>query len=107
MSEAATVRADGPVGLHVLPVRGRWLLYNGATGASALVNTAAVRELSAGAAPGALGLADLESPEPPEKRAPNGAYAPRFLGLITTRTCNLDCGYCGFRAGLADRKSVV
>lgn len=89
------------MGLHVLPVRGRWLLYNGATGASALVNTAAVRELSAGAAPGALGLADLESPEPPEKRAPNGAYAPRFLGLITTRTCNLDCGYCGFRAGLA------
>jgi uncharacterized protein len=101
MSEVSTAPGDGQVGLHVLPVCGRWLLYNAATGAAALVNAAAVRELAAGAAPAALGLADLESPEPSEKPARNRAYTPRFLGLVTTRMCNLDCGYCGFRGGLA------
>lgn len=44
-------------------------------------------------------LADWPPVTAPAPRS--GALAPDFLGLVPTRVCNLDCGYCDFRGEAA------
>jgi len=85
-----------------VPIFGRRLMYEPLLKFSALVNNAAVRELVGTRTSIAEGMPELisalaEAPaEIPQQR--QGALAPRFFGLVTTRACNLNCAYCGFGA---------
>jgi uncharacterized protein len=107
MPDLAASPNGAGAGLCAVPVGARWLLHSPSTGASALVNSAAVRQLAGGAAAEALGLAELTAAAPAESRdAADLGYRPPFLGLIPTRGCNLGCRYCGFRAGAAGTQQM-
>ena len=76
----------------------------------ALVNQAAKKKLSDGfhfdQADPLYPLAQALAKTPTSLKVRDGAVIANFLGLITTRTCNLSCAYCGFGAGLAPVKHM-
>jgi uncharacterized protein len=76
--------------VFALPARDVWLLYAPLRGRAALVNRAAIDN------PAALAEALGADPDRPAPHAAVGELAPDFLGLITTRDCNMMCRYCGF-----------
>lgn len=96
--------------IFVIPVLDRWLLFAPLHRVSAIVNRAAVRQLRALAHPANGRVAELSAlleaqpDSPPGPR--RGVPGPPFLGLIPTRTCNLNCVYCGFGAAQATGESM-
>ncbi len=89
--------------IFAVPVMEQWLIHAPLHGVSALVNKAAVTGLSTGSQKsadkkikGLLALLDEETENIP--RTNEGPAQPEFLGIIATRSCNLNCGYCGFGA---------
>lgn len=99
---ANTCRARRTSVVYVVPVAQHWLLYAPLARLSALLNEPAVLALSRGQK--VPQLAELNSALAsvlPEPRCPSGELNPQFLGILPTRTCNLDCIYCGFGAQCA------
>jgi uncharacterized protein len=92
--------------LYALPVFNRYLVYAPLHHLMALVDRAAVRSLPrslAGDSPGQGRawqelLESLRLDQQPAPYPRQGPLEPLFLGLMPTRSCNLACGYCGFRA---------
>jgi uncharacterized protein len=86
--------------IFALPILGDWLIYAPLVNTSALVNGAALRKLQSAADPDGETLSDLRSQltaaPAGEPQPRQGEIRPIFLGLVTTRSCNLDCVYCGF-----------
>ena len=90
--------------IFALPLSDAWLLYAPLHDLSALINDAALEALrdtekrksdsSIEKIRAIISRAPESTPSPRE-----GEFQPAFLGLIPTRECNLDCAYCGFRAG--------
>ena len=96
-------------GYHIfaLPVFDRFLLYSPFHTFAALVNRASVSQLQRRLLAGSETVAEplkqiLETfqsygdPRPSRKEA---RFVPPFLGLVTTRACDLACKYCGFWNG--------
>lgn len=75
--------------VFVVPVFEKWLLHAPLHGVSALVNTATLNALKTD---GAANQASFELID----TLKNGPIKPEFLGIIPTRSCNLNCAYCGF-----------
>lgn len=87
--------------VFAVPVGRYWLVHAPLHGLSALVNTPALRGMihTRATVTDALltQLSDAVLSEPPQRPEPeSGPVAPQFVGLIPTRTCNLQCIYCGF-----------
>lgn len=107
MDESSSPSED----VFAVPIAGRWLLYAPLHGASALVNRAAVAQLASGDVRASTpALAELfalfQEPTPDCPIVSSGPSAPQFIGLITTRACNLSCRYCAFAAGTAPDKAM-
>lgn len=101
----AGVRAENAgsmEGVHTLPVPGGVLITSPLRSVSALMNEAAASLLSRGASHPELDelAAALAAPGTPPC-AHSGPIRPAFLGIVSTRSCNLSCVYCGFRAATA------
>jgi len=92
-----------PEEIFAVPVADRWLLYAPLHRVAAVVNRAALAHLVSAAAPLSGNecagwwrlLAEYPADLPARRTGPPD---PQFLGLITTRACNLSCRYCGFGA---------
>ena len=86
---------------YVVPLFDRWLLHSPLHSTTAIVNTAAIRELKK-ADPDLVRLGALasliEDPPSDPPRPKRGSLKPDFLGIIPSRRCNLNCLYCGFGA---------
>lgn len=86
---------------YVVPLFDRWLLYSPFHSTTAIVNSAAIRELKKADTDlvrlGALASLIEDTPVDPPQPNP-GPLKPDFLGIIPTRRCNLNCLYCGFGA---------
>jgi sulfatase maturation enzyme AslB (radical SAM superfamily) len=109
------VTNDGPRReIFALPVGDRWLVYAPLHRRAGLLPEAGLsalkRFLADGTASEALpltfgNLREGTAPAPPGPRT--GALDnPLYLGLITTRRCNLECAYCDFAAGRSDPTSM-
>jgi radical SAM protein with 4Fe4S-binding SPASM domain len=87
--------------VFVLPLETRQLLFSPRRKVCALLNAAAVQALGESDRSDSSDLSDLrlmlEDP-PPEVACRTGPARPVFLGLITTRACNMACRYCDFAA---------
>ena len=87
--------------VFLVPVVDKWLLHAPLHHFTALLNSKAVdvlasnRQISGSVSIKEIaeGLRKQVEPEPVPKQ---GSLNPDFLGIITTRTCNMDCAYCGF-----------
>ena len=90
--------------VSLTPVAGRWLLYAPLHEVGAVINDAAAARIRAGdleALPGSLRDEIVRAPA--AAPAPlDGEYCPSFLGIIPTRSCNIDCGYCNFGGPTAE-----
>ncbi len=85
--------------VFALPVFDRWLLHAPLLGLSALVNGAARRSLSEGSTDDtSAALRTMLCRKGIEPQPRSGPLVPHFLGLVTTRACNLNCVYCSFGA---------
>lgn len=87
--------------VFAVPVFDRWLIHAPLHEITALVNHSMVETLKAGPVRGRKDsfnrLCGLLSGEPPAiPRANTGPLRPDFLGIIPTRSCNLNCVYCAF-----------
>ena len=93
--------------VFALPVGERWLVAAPLHGLTALVDRAAVRQLRAGLQDGQVRVSRPVEPvllalrgepkhHPQAISGPPGE--PTFLGLVTTRACNMGCRYCDFAA---------
>jgi uncharacterized protein len=92
--------------IYALPVGNRYLVYSPLQYISALVNKAAVHELSLSLTgkgskhtlPPSLSdlAATLAPPLTNLSGLRTGPLRPLFLGIIPTRACNMSCGYCDF-----------
>jgi len=95
--------------VYVVPLVDRWLLHSPLRSTTAIVNTAAVRELKK-ADPDLVRLGALssliESPPSDPPRPMRGPLKPDFLGIVPTRRCNLNCLYCGFGAANASSSDL-
>jgi uncharacterized protein len=92
--------------IFAIPVLDQYLIYAPLHNLAALVDRLAVCQIKDGLA-GARGhtsdgldeiVQNLTSQAEPVPSAREGTFAPAFLGLIPTRSCNLACEYCGFLA---------
>ena len=101
--------------LYALPANNRWLLAAPLHGTNALINESALallREHVDEPTPSLTpprGLQDLLGELqriPALPQPPAGPIAPRFLGIVPTRGCNMRCGYCGFGAMAADSETM-
>lgn len=94
-----------------VPILNQWLFHAPLHGTTALLNTSALAALR-----GKPGGADADSiaqlasvlRSDPEyaSESEKGSLKPKFLGLITTRSCNLRCVYCGFDASRCSSQSL-
>lgn len=89
--------------VFLLPVPGGWMVHAPLRQVTALINRAGAARLidqrfSAGSEEWRELCARLTFGSPSPPRPPAGALAPQYLGLVTTRACNLACRYCGFAA---------
>ncbi|MGE5391381.1 MAG: radical SAM protein [Deltaproteobacteria bacterium] len=89
--------------VFAVPVADKWLLHAPLHGITALLNKSAAAALKEGVSicktPDLLELFHLLDHTPQDIPGPHqGNLKPRFLGLITTRKCNLNCLYCNFGA---------
>jgi len=91
--------------LPYIPIGEDYLIYSPLQGLAALVNGEAFhclrkRGLSAGLKNRDGSLEQLhkrlKDPGEPEPSPRSGPFEPHFLGLITTRGCNMSCSYCDF-----------
>jgi len=84
-----------------IPVGNKFLLYAPLHSFAALVNQQAVaevrRNLLAPLSPSRF-IETIKMPDEVPPHARDGALDPLFLGIIPTRSCNLDCKYCDFAA---------
>ncbi len=97
--------------IFAVPVRGDWLLHAPLHSVTAFINTSALAHLAAlrtAELPEALKVLSAELAQPPRSAPapPEGDAQPEFVGLITTRACNLGCVYCGFGAHSAGAHSM-
>ncbi|MBE0697145.1 MAG: radical SAM protein [Anaerolineaceae bacterium] len=92
--------------IFALPVMDKVLIYAPLQGLVALVDQLAADQLRKGIAGDepienaklkAL-IADLQTPQDIPQPRQGGMGAPLFLGLVTTRGCNMGCKYCDFAA---------
>jgi uncharacterized protein len=95
--------------VFAVPVMDRWLVTAPLAGVSACMNRRAVAALASEADPLPLNLEPLRclrgrDVEPPAMR--HGPVSPQFLGLICTRSCNLNCRYCNFGASVAPAREM-
>lgn len=94
----------------IVPVGREALLFAPLHGFSALMNGSAERALKedfAGNAAAVLGDWANEIGvrlDPPV--APTGSFNPSFLGIITTRSCNIGCHYCSFGSRAVGRERM-
>lgn len=101
----AKTRSRGNI--FTVPVLGQILLYAPLHNFAALLNPSSIPPLkkallsqeSTGIAPLDEILDRLSATASPPPVARAGAFAPRFLGLLPTRACNLTCKYCAFQNG--------
>ncbi len=89
--------------IFAVPVKDFWVVVAPLHGVSARVNDRAVAALAgAGGETKNQVVAQLgelfESPTLSVPAARKGPVSPQFLGLITTRACNMNCSYCNFGA---------
>jgi uncharacterized protein len=95
---------------YLIPVRDEFLYSAPLHGFAALVNRSAARLLRGGgpyAVRRVFGDTADEILRPrPCPRPAQGALAPSFLGLITTRGCNIACRYCDFRSSGKSRQGM-
>ena len=89
---------------YMVPVLGRWLVHAPLADSTALVNATAAAWLRAGRRTGGPDrwsefCAALTAEQPGLVETREAGLNPQFLGLVTTRACNLACVYCGFAAG--------
>ncbi|MBI4612793.1 MAG: radical SAM protein [Planctomycetes bacterium] len=89
--------------VFAVPIGERWLVHAPLYHVTLLANRAAVARLARDALE-ELSLS-LSNPDP-APRPPEGDLNPEFLGLVTTRSCNLACRYCGFGAAAAGLGSM-
>lgn len=92
--------------VFVVPVGGKYLLHAPLHRLSALVNQSAIAPLlDEKALTDHKAIRELQGTlaEPPSATLPSleEALPPRFIGLLTTRSCNLRCSYCAFGAASA------
>ena len=91
--------------IHVLPIGKKYLLYSPLRRMAAFLNKSAIAhfykffvEKNNTDKSGSIGrLIDIflrNNPIPPTQQ--NGGISPPFLGIIPSRSCNLQCAYCGF-----------
>jgi uncharacterized protein len=102
-TERMIMSTTASTSVYAIPVLDRWLIHAPLHSVTALVNEAALVSLLTGQAETAkpplpalaaqLGAKARTAPGPPA-----GEPQPEFLGLITTRACNLRCAYCAFGA---------
>jgi len=100
--------------IFVLPVLDRCLIYAPLCDFAALVDPIAVEQIredlgeARGIETGPLGeiVDTLRSAAKPAPLPRQGRLEPAFLGLLTTRRCNLACEYCGF-LGADDADGVM
>ena len=84
-----------------IPILDKWLIYAPLHDITALVNEAAVDELTKKNGPKRDGvLSDLwRALDGPPEHSPllkEGPFDPQFLAIVTTRGCNINCVYCDF-----------
>jgi uncharacterized protein len=87
--------------MYAIPISDLWLLYAPAQSIAAVVNYPVLEKLRNGSfekEPDDFNiLRDLQASEAKFLPAPRqGPLDPGFLGIISTRSCNIDCIYCGF-----------
>lgn len=94
-----------------IPVFDKFILHAPLHGVTALVNEKAAQELAGGrtfakGSPLYEINKELSVPAaaPPVREGPPEAF---FLGLVTTRNCNLSCAYCGFGASAAPKSAMT
>ncbi|MBZ5510032.1 MAG: radical SAM protein [Acidobacteriia bacterium] len=97
--------------LFAVPVPDSWVVIAPLHGVSARVNGQAVAVLAGAGGRTKNGsvaqLAELfDSPAAPAPEPRQGPISPQFLGLITTRSCNMNCGYCNFGALTAPQRHM-
>ena len=110
MSNRLTVTPSGDSAkltteVYVIPAAGYYLLYSPLRRYSALLNSAAVAALHRSLldiCPPVAELSDvlgtLRNTPALRPAALTGAIQPDFLGIVPTRGCNGNCGYCDFGA---------
>ncbi len=95
---------------YLVPVRDETLYLAPLHGFAALVNQSAARLLCNGRpeqVERVFGRVADELLNPrPFPRPREGAITPSFLGLITTRGCNIACRYCDFRSSTESRQGM-
>jgi uncharacterized protein len=97
-------------GIFVLPVLNQCLIYAPLCNFAALIDQAAVERirdgLGDGRGAGIGSLAEivdtLRSAARPAPLPKQGRLEPVYLGLLTTRRCNLACEYCGYLTAEAE-----
>ena len=96
--------------IFYIPVLNNYLLHAPLYGITALVNKTAVNNLKHRAILFAgdplFDLQKLLSKHPTIPSAKKGPVDALFLGLVTTRNCNLSCAYCGFGASTAPKATL-
>ncbi len=93
---------DAGPGIFIVPIGDQWLLHAPLHGISALLNRAALNVLREGIPAATDDLralqAALAAPARPWPAPAVGGPNPDFLGIVTTRACNMMCPYCAFGA---------
>lgn len=104
--------------VYAIPIGKDWLLSSPWQKIFALINKNALSRMvpkldsAAAAFKEDDGLTEMSSllneTEPDRPEAPEGDLQPAFFGIITTRSCNMSCGYCDFGSDTAsgDKMSV-
>lgn len=99
-----------PNDVFFIPVLDNFIVHAPLHGISALVNISAARKLKEGHAFSINDplneiqkeLSTIPTIPPVREGAPNAF----FLGLVTTRSCNLSCAYCGFGSQTAPKTKI-
>src|SRR3984893_14181473 len=86
--------------IFAIPILDQWLVHSPLHEVTALVNSAALSCLRSGSVDARSTLGELQSAltaspihNPQIKQGP---FDPKFLAIITTRGCNINCVYCDF-----------
>lgn len=98
-------------GVFLIPIMDKWLLFAPLCDLFALLNNTAAAEFRQGHfSEGAAELANLYrdlATKPLRKPSPlKGEICPSFLGIITTRGCNINCVYCNFGGPTSVRENM-
>ncbi len=98
--------------IFAVPVIDKWLIHAPLHGVTALVNKAAVTDVCNGISKAdnerTKNLRALLNEESEREPLPNtGPPQPEFLGIVPTRSCNLNCQYCGFGAREASKDDTM